>query len=63
MSVFSKPVNFLKEVRQELGKVSWSSREEVMNLTFVVIVTTCLIAVFIGVVDLALSKFLSLIFS
>jgi len=63
MSVFSKPVNFLKEVRQELGKVSWSSREEVMNLTFVVIVTTCLIAVFIGGVDLALSKFLSLIFS
>ena len=63
MGIFTKPLNFLKEVRQELTKVSWSSRQEVMSLTVVVIVTTSLIAVFIGIIDVLLSKVLSMIFS
>lgn len=62
MSVISKPVNFLKEVKVELGKVAWSTRQELLSSTVVVIVTTAIIAVFIGLIDLALSKFLSLVF-
>ena len=63
MGIFTRPITFLKEVRQELTKVSWSSRQEVMSLTFVVIVTTSLIAFFIGIIDVLLSKVLSVIFS
>ncbi|MEI6831305.1 MAG: preprotein translocase subunit SecE, partial [Candidatus Omnitrophota bacterium] len=55
-------VNFLKEVRSELNKVSWSTRHELLASTGLVIVVTALMTVFIGVVDLGLSKFLSAIF-
>jgi len=62
MNIIAKPINFIKEVRAELGKVAWSTREELMSSTVVVIVTTAIVAVFIGVIDLILSKFLSLLF-
>lgn len=60
--IVNKPVNFLNEVKVELGKVSWSNRQELMGSTFVVITVTAILAFFIGVIDLALSKVLSLVF-
>lgn len=57
-----KIVAFFGEVKTELGKVSWSTREEVFGSTMVVIVLTAFMALFIGVIDLALSKGLSLLF-
>jgi len=62
MNIIAKPINFIKEVRAELGKVAWSTREELISSTVVVIVTTAIVAVFIGIIDLILSKFLSLLF-
>jgi len=62
VGILQKPINFLKEVKTELGKVSWSSRQELMGATVVVIVITLIMAIFIGVVDLVLSKILSVIF-
>ena len=62
MNIIAKPVNFLKEVRAELSKVSWSTRQELMASTVLVIVVTGIMTVFIGIVDLLLSKFLSVIF-
>lgn len=62
MSLISKPVNFLKEVRAELGKVAWSTRQELIDATIVVIVVTAIMAVFIGLIDILLSKFLSVMF-
>ena len=49
--MFDKLINFLKEVRVELGKVTWPTREELRESTFVVIVTVLVITVFIGAVD------------
>ena len=62
MNIFKKSVNFLKEVKIELRKVSWSSREELIGSTFVVIVITGMMAMFIGAIDLFLSKVLSMLF-
>lgn len=62
MNIIAKPVNFIKEVRAELGKVAWSTREELMTSTIVVIVVTSILGVFIGVLDIFLSKLLSLLF-
>lgn len=62
MNIVQKPVNFLKEVKAELTKVSWSSRRELLDSTFVVIVITSILALFVGIVDLFLSKILSLVF-
>jgi len=46
---------FIRETRQELNKVSWPTREELIGSTGVVIVTTFLLAAFIGVIDFFLS--------
>ncbi|MBI2167418.1 MAG: preprotein translocase subunit SecE [Candidatus Omnitrophica bacterium] len=46
---------FIREVRQELKKVTWPTREELTGSTTVVIVTTLLMAIFIGTVDFFLS--------
>jgi len=62
MNIIAKPVNFIREVRAELGKVAWSTREELMASTIVVIVVTSILGVFIGVLDIFLSKLLSLLF-
>lgn len=37
------PAQFLKEVRQELRKVNWPNRSEVMSYTAVVLVTTAVL--------------------
>lgn len=62
MSLIQRPVNFLKEVKVELGKVAWSTREEIMGSTVVVIVITAILAIYIGLADVALSRFLTVIF-
>lgn len=62
MNIFKKIGKFIQEVKQELTKVSWSTREELIGATFVVISVTAILAVFIGCVDLLLSKVLSLMF-
>jgi len=60
--MFKKIVSFLREVKAELGKVSWSTREELIGSTTVVIALTSIIAVFIFVIDSALAKILSVVF-
>jgi preprotein translocase subunit SecE len=62
MNLIQKPLNFIKEVRAELGKVAWSSRQELTDSTIIVIVITAIMAVFIGAIDIFLSKGLSLLF-
>ncbi len=62
MNIVKKLFIFLMEVKQELGKVSWSSRQEIMGATAVVIAITFMLAVFIGIGDLLLSKLLSALF-
>ena len=47
--------NFFDETRQELNKVTWPSRSELWQATAVVIVTTFIMAAFIGVCDFFLS--------
>jgi preprotein translocase subunit SecE len=56
-----KFIKFLKEVRIELGKVSWPKREELWESTLIVIVISLLMAAFIGVVDMLLSRGVGLI--
>jgi len=62
MNILAKPVNFLNEVRSELSKVAWSTRKELMASTILVITVTAIMTIFIGIVDLGLSRFLSVVF-
>ena len=47
----TKIVQFLKEVRHELSKVSWPTRKEVTQYTIVVVAITLATAVFLGFLD------------
>ena len=54
--MFQRLVEFLKESRAELGKISWPSREELRESTWVVIVSVFAITLFIGIVDQIFNK-------
>jgi preprotein translocase subunit SecE len=60
--MFQRLVKFIKEVRNELKRVNWPSKDEIRGSTTVVIVIVLVLAVFIGLVDRALSYLVSLIF-
>jgi preprotein translocase subunit SecE len=50
-----RSVEFVKEAWQELKKVHWPTRKETYSATVVVLVAVVVVAVFLGLVDLALS--------
>jgi len=53
----TSPVQFSKEVRSELRKVSWPTRTEVINYSIVVLITVVVLTVFIGAIDWVFSTF------
>jgi preprotein translocase subunit SecE len=60
--MFKKIHEFFQEVKQELKKVVFPTKKEVIGSTWVVIITVLICAVFLGVVDIGLSKFIALAF-
>jgi len=50
-----RATNFLNEVWSELRKVHWPTRKETYAATVVVVVVTLLVAVYLGLVDYAIS--------
>ncbi|MBE0576367.1 MAG: preprotein translocase subunit SecE [Desulfuromonadales bacterium] len=50
-----KVTEFLQQVKAELQKVTWPTRKETYGSTMVVIVLVLMVAVFLWVVDSALS--------
>ncbi len=60
-TLWGSTLQFLKEVRVELKKVTWPGRNEVIGSTAVVIVASFVVAFFLGFVDLVLQKALGTI--
>ena len=56
MNFLTRAQEFVKEVMVEFRKVTWPSRQELINSTTIVIVVTVVLAFFLGGVDIALSK-------
>ena len=56
-----KIINFFSDVAKEMEKVTWPTRDELMESTKIVIIVTLLIAVFAWIVDYAVSTVLSTI--
>jgi preprotein translocase subunit SecE len=52
---------FISQVKTEMQKVSWPSREELISSTIVVLISTILMAVYIGVCDLVLSRVINVL--
>ena len=59
--MFSKIKKFLNDVYQELQKVAWPSREELLGSTAVVIIMSLLVAIFIGAVDKILNAIVNVL--
>ena len=59
--MFKKAVTYLKDVRQEMSKVSWPSREELIESTGIVLILTGILAVYMFAVDSVLNKIIQLI--
>jgi preprotein translocase subunit SecE len=56
-----KIINFFDDVVKEMDKVTWPSRDELIESTKIVVVVTLVIAVFAWVVDTGLSYLLKAI--
>lgn len=55
------PANFLREVLDELKKVVWPTKEEVVRLTGVVILISVGVGLFLGGADFILTKLIELL--
>jgi len=61
-NVLTRAVQFLREVKIELKKVTWPTRKQTMGSTLVVIVLVMIISLFLGLVDLGLSTVVRAVF-
>ncbi|MEW6675028.1 MAG: preprotein translocase subunit SecE [Nitrospirota bacterium] len=58
--MIQKIKEFFREVKVEIKKVVFPSKEELIGSTWVVIITVIVISLFLGIVDLGLSKLVSM---
>lgn len=58
---YQKSVEFLKEVKVELKKVTWPTRKQTTGTTVVVIIFVFIVAAFLGIFDLGLSKLVQVV--
>jgi preprotein translocase subunit SecE len=56
-----KGLQFLREAKAELKKVTWPSKKQTIGSTVVVIVLVMIISMFLGVVDMALSSLIHIV--
>lgn len=57
----SKLVNYLKESKAELKKVTWPTRKETTKHTLIVIGISAFVAVFLGILDFIFAKIIAFI--
>ena len=54
---------FLREFKIEMKKVTWPSRKETISSTMIVIVMVLIISMYLGVVDMVLSRAIAYVLS
>jgi preprotein translocase subunit SecE len=54
--MIEKVTKYFNDTIQELHKVAWPSKDELIGSTIVVVVMSLLVSIFIGVVDQVLNK-------
>ena len=59
--MFEKLKVFFDEVKLEAKKVNYPTKDELIGSTWVVITTVFVVSVFLGMVDLSLSKIIKLL--
>ncbi|MBZ0265228.1 preprotein translocase subunit SecE [bacterium] len=59
--MFRKAIQYLRNVRVEMSKVSWPSREQLTESTVVTLVLSTLVALFIFFIDQIISRVINII--
>ena len=54
--VVQKIIQFIKEAKVELKKVTWPTPKQTLASTAVVIIIVFIVAIYLGIVDFALAK-------
>lgn len=57
----SRSIEFLREVKFELNKVTWPTRQQTIASTIVVIILVIIMSLFLGLVDMSLSKIIEVL--
>ena len=52
-------IQYLTEVREELRRVSWPTRQQTLQKTSIVIVVSIIVGTYIGVLDFAFTRLMS----
>ncbi|MCI0515105.1 preprotein translocase subunit SecE [candidate division KSB1 bacterium] len=60
--MLQKIINFFKDVRQEMAKVSWPTRDELKDSTIIVILLSVFFAIVIYAIDKVLGGMIQLLY-
>ncbi|MBF0117452.1 MAG: preprotein translocase subunit SecE [Desulfobacterales bacterium] len=60
-SSLGKAIQFLREVKVELKKVTWPSRKQTTGSTVVVLILVVVLSFFLGIVDIGLSALIKFV--
>ena len=55
----TSPAQFIRQVKQEVAKITWLPRNDVLRGTFVVIVASVVLSAFLFCVDLSFARVVS----
>jgi preprotein translocase subunit SecE len=56
LGMIGKVQKFIGEVMAEMKKVSWTTRRELVDSTLIVILSSFILGIFVGIIDFAFSK-------
>ncbi len=59
--MFRKAITYLQNVRKELSKVTWPSREQLMESTAITLTLSIILAIFIFAWDFVISRVINFI--
>ena len=57
----NKVAGFFNDIKLEMSKVSWPTKDELIGSTIIVMVSLAILSIFIGICDLFLSKIVNII--
>ena len=57
----ANPLQFMREVREEVGKVTWPTRRETLITTIMVLIMAVLAAIFFMLADQIISKLVKIV--
>ena len=60
--IMNKIINYFKGINLEMRKVSWLTKEQLLNSTFIVLGFAFLISIFLFVLDFSLVEFVKIVF-